>query len=88
MLHGNVKTFDLIFKTMEESTRAVELALEGQILFISGQNTILNLNSPQRSVRSQLLTASLFLAAVSFWFFFSFFLNISAREKSNRWEPV
>ena len=37
MLHGNVKTFDVIFKKIEESTRAVELALEGQGLFISGQ---------------------------------------------------
>ena len=36
-LHGNVKTFDLIFKKMEESTRAVELALEGHSLFISGK---------------------------------------------------
>ena len=38
MLHGNVKTFDVIFKkTGEESTRAVEQALEGHSLFISGQ---------------------------------------------------
>ena len=38
MLHGNVKTFDVIFKKMgEESTRAVELASEGSSLFISGQ---------------------------------------------------
>ena len=38
MLHGNVKTFDVIFKKMgEESTRAVELALEGHSLFVSGQ---------------------------------------------------
>ena len=37
MLHGNVKTFDLIFKKVEESTRAVELVLEGHSLFISGQ---------------------------------------------------
>ena len=37
LLHGNVKTFDLIFKKMEESTRAVGLALEGHTLFISGQ---------------------------------------------------
>ena len=38
MLHGNVNTFDVIFKKMgEESTRAVKLALEGHSLFISGQ---------------------------------------------------
>ena len=38
MLHGNVKTFDVILKKMEEeSTRAVEVALEGHKLFISGQ---------------------------------------------------
>ena len=38
MLHGDVKTFDVIFKKMgEESTRAVELALEGHSLFTSGQ---------------------------------------------------
>ena len=38
MLHDNVKTFDVIFKKMgEDSTRAVELALEGHSLFISGQ---------------------------------------------------
>ena len=38
MLHGNVVTFDVIFKKMgEESTRAVELGLEGHSLFISGQ---------------------------------------------------
>ena len=37
ILHGNVKTVDVIFKKMdEESTRAVELALEGHSLFISG----------------------------------------------------
>ena len=38
MLHGNVKTFDVIFEKMgEESARAVELALEGHSLCISGQ---------------------------------------------------
>ena len=38
VLHGNAKTFDVIFKKMgEESTRAVELALEGHSLLISGQ---------------------------------------------------
>ena len=38
MLHGNVKTFDVIFKKIrEESTRQIELALEGHSLFISGQ---------------------------------------------------
>ena len=37
MVHGNVETFDLIFKKMEESTRAIELPLEGPSLFISGQ---------------------------------------------------
>ena len=37
LLHGNIKTFDLIFKKMEESTRKVGLALEGHSLFISGQ---------------------------------------------------
>ena len=38
MLHSNVKTFDVIFKKMGiESTRAVELALEGHSLFNTGQ---------------------------------------------------
>ena len=38
MLHGNDKTFVVIFKKLEEeSTRAVELALEGHSLFISVQ---------------------------------------------------
>ena len=38
MVLGNDKTFDLIFKKMgEESTRAVEMVLEGHSLFISGQ---------------------------------------------------
>ena len=38
MLHGNVKTFDVILKKLgEESTLAVELALDGHSLFISGQ---------------------------------------------------
>ena len=38
MLQGNLKTFNVIFKKIgEESTRAVELALEGHSLFISGQ---------------------------------------------------
>ena len=38
MLHSNVKTFDVIFKKMEEeSTRAVELALECLSFCVSGQ---------------------------------------------------
>ena len=38
MLHGNVKTFNVFFKKMEEeSSSAFELALEGHSLFISGQ---------------------------------------------------
>ena len=38
ILHGDVKTVDVIFKKMdEESTRAVELALEDHSLFIAGQ---------------------------------------------------
>ena len=37
MLHSIVKTLDLIFKKMEESTRTVELVLEGHSLFMSGQ---------------------------------------------------
>ena len=38
MLHGNAKTFNVIFKKMgEESTGAVELMLESHSLFISGQ---------------------------------------------------
>ena len=38
MLQGNVKTFDVIFKKMEEeSTRVVELGLEDDSLFISGR---------------------------------------------------
>ena len=38
MLHGKVKTFGVVFKKMgDESTRAVELALEGHTFFISGQ---------------------------------------------------
>ena len=38
MLHGNVKTFNVIFKKMGDSIRAVKLALEGHSLFISGHN--------------------------------------------------
>ena len=34
MLHGNVKTFGVIWKKMEEEGRAVKLALESHILFI------------------------------------------------------
>ena len=42
MLHGNVRTFNVIFKKMEEeSSRAFELALEGHSLFISGQISLL-----------------------------------------------
>ena len=38
MLHGNVETFDMILKKVgEESTRAVQLELEGHSLFISSQ---------------------------------------------------
>ena len=38
MLHASFKTFGVIFKKMgDESTSAVELALEGHTLFISGQ---------------------------------------------------
>ena len=37
ILHGNVKTFNLIFKKMKESAGVVEQALEGHSLFISGQ---------------------------------------------------
>ena len=38
MLHSNIKTFHVIFEKMgEESTRAVELVLEGHNLIISGQ---------------------------------------------------
>ena len=37
LLHGNIKTFDLIFKKMEESIRVVGLVLEGQSSFTSGQ---------------------------------------------------
>ena len=36
MLHGNVKTFDVICKKMEEESGAVKLALESHILFIFG----------------------------------------------------
>ena len=43
MLHGNVKTFDVIFKKMEEeNTRAVELALKDRSLFISGRKDNFN----------------------------------------------
>ena len=54
VLHGNAKTFDVIFKKMgEESTRAVELALGGGggviVCLFLVRNRILNLNSPQNS---------------------------------------
>ena len=50
----------------EESTRAVELALEGQSLFISGQkyNFKPKLTKGERQI-SKLLTVPLLLAAVS-----------------------
>ena len=48
MLQGNVKTFHAIFKKMgEESTRAVELALEVIVCLFLDKNTILNFNSPK-----------------------------------------
>ena len=54
MLHGNVKTFDVIFKKMEEeSIRAVELALEGHSLFISGHKYNFKLKLTKRHIRSQ-----------------------------------
>ena len=44
MLHGNSKTFDVILKKLvEESSLAVELALDGHSLFISGQKDIFTL---------------------------------------------
>ena len=53
MLHGNVRMFDVIFKKMEaESSRAAELVLEDHSVFLV-RNTILNVNSPKRSIRSQ-----------------------------------
>ena len=43
MLHDNVKTFDVIFKKMEEeNTWAVELALKDRSLFISSQKDNFN----------------------------------------------
>ena len=54
MLHGNVKTFDEIFKKMgEESTRAVDLVLDGQSLFNSGQKCYFNPELTKGHVRSQ-----------------------------------
>ena len=81
MLHDNVKTFDVIFKKMEESTRAVELALEGHSLFLV-RNTILTLT--HQSVASDLKLIDRF-SIVSCCI--DCFRNISAREKTNRWEP-
>ena len=44
ILHGNVKTFDVIFKRMgEESIRAAGLALEARSLSLV-RNTIFNVN--------------------------------------------
>ena len=66
MLHDNVKTFDVIFEKMgEESTRAVELALEGHSLFVSGQKY----NSKPKFTKGQcyiskLLSFPLLLVAV------------------------
>ena len=66
MLHGNVKTFHVIFNKMgEESTRAFELALEGHSLFISGQkhNFKPKVTKGKRQI-SKVLVASLLLAAL------------------------
>ena len=69
MLHGNVKTFDVIFKKVQkESTRAVELPLEGHIFFFLVRNTILTLTHKGQRQISKLLIASLLLAAVSISF--------------------
>ena len=71
MLHSNVKTFDVIFKKMrEESTRAVELALEGHSLFISGQTLM------HQRAASDLEIIDCFCIA-SCCIVFVFFLNIS-----------
>ena len=70
MLHGNVTTFDVIFKKMgEEGIRAVELASEDHSLFISGKKYNLKpkLIKGQRQI-SKLLTAPLLLAAVLMFF--------------------
>ena len=66
MLHDNVKTLDVTFKKMGENKRTVELALEGQIMLISGQkyNFKAKLTKGERQL-SKLLTAPLLLAAVS-----------------------
>ena len=54
MLHGNAKTFDVIFKKVgEESTRAVELALEGHGLFVCGQKYNFKRNLTKGHVRSE-----------------------------------
>ena len=61
MLQGNVKTFDVIVKKMgEESTRATELALEGQSLFTSGRKHTIKLGQ-------QLLRASLASCCIEFF---------------------
>ena len=70
MLHGNVKTFHVIFNKMgEESTRAVELALEGHSLLISGQkhNFKPKVTNGKRQI-SKVLVASLLLAALLIFF--------------------
>ena len=64
---ANAARFDVIFKKIgEESTRAVELAFEGDSLFISGQkyNFKPKLTKGQHQI-SKLLAAPLLLAAVS-----------------------
>ena len=70
MLPSCIKTFDVIFKkTEEESTRVVELVLEGHCLFISGQKHNFKhlLINGQHQI-SKLLTASLLLPAESIFF--------------------
>ena len=54
MLHGNVKTFDVIFIKMgEESTRATELTLKAHSFFTSGQKYNFKLKLTKGHVKSQ-----------------------------------
>ena len=74
MLHDNIKTFDVIFKKMEEeSTRAVELALEGHNLFISGQKHNFRTASNLRIIgRFSAALSFLLLLLLLLLFFFCF----------------
>ena len=69
MLHGNVKTFDVIFKRWEKKAQErLRWCWRVIVCLFLVRNTVLILNLPKARQISKLLTASLLLAAVSIFF--------------------